>query len=449
VISADDGKNADLLLQNVDRVGSKFQTKGTLTEWQDHVARFCVGNSRLMFAVSAAFAAPLLPISDEPGGGFHLTGTSSTGKTTALLAAGSVWGGRSNKGFLDTWKSTGNGLEAIAEMHNHSLLLLDEINEVNSHEVGHIVYALANGFGKSRMTKAITARRKAEWNLLFLSTGEETLEQKMGPSGQKTRGGQHVRFVNIDADAGAGMGLYETLHGFASPSSLADHLSKMARRYYGIPIREFLRIVCRDRVRVEKKLSELRPIFTSSFTEKSDVSGEVYRAAARFALIAAGGSLAADFGIAPWRASDVIVCVSRMFNEWLSTRGTVSSHDAAQGAWQVLSFISMHGASRFQQLEPTREFGGREDIERIYNRAGFKKQSYDGRTEYIILPEVFDRDACQGYPPLAVARELDRMGCLVRGSERDSLQDKRSLPELGRRRVYVVTVPDDPDLETD
>ena len=96
------------------------------------------------------------------GGGFHLIGTSSTGKTTALYVAGSVWGGRSNKGFLDTWKSTANGLEAVAQLHNHCLLLLDEINEVNPYEVGATVYALANGSGKSRMNKDTTSRRKAE-----------------------------------------------------------------------------------------------------------------------------------------------------------------------------------------------------------------------------------------------------------------------------------------------
>ena len=39
---------------------SLFRQRGTLKQWRDHVAALCVGNSRLTFAVSVAFAAPLL-----------------------------------------------------------------------------------------------------------------------------------------------------------------------------------------------------------------------------------------------------------------------------------------------------------------------------------------------------------------------------------------------------
>ena len=101
-ISANDAENKaekDFLLQNVDRMANKFRPNGTLTEWQDNIARFCVGNSKLMFAVCTAFAAAILPIAEEMSGGFHLHGTSSTGKTTALLVAGSVWGGDKRKGL--------------------------------------------------------------------------------------------------------------------------------------------------------------------------------------------------------------------------------------------------------------------------------------------------------------------------------------------------------------
>ena len=45
-----------------------------------------------MLAVSAAFAGPLLDIVDAEGGGVHLRGGSSSGKTTALWRPRSVWG---------------------------------------------------------------------------------------------------------------------------------------------------------------------------------------------------------------------------------------------------------------------------------------------------------------------------------------------------------------------
>jgi uncharacterized protein (DUF927 family) len=92
------------------------------------------------------------------GGGFHFRGSTSTGKTTSVFVGGSVCGGDSEHGFLQTWKATANGLEIIAADHNHSLLCLDEIGECDSREIGNVAYMLANGRGKARMTKTIQAR---------------------------------------------------------------------------------------------------------------------------------------------------------------------------------------------------------------------------------------------------------------------------------------------------
>ncbi len=420
----------DFLMQNVDRTANKFRPSGSLTEWQDNIARLCVGNSRLMFAVCTAFAAALLPIAEETSGGFHLHGTSSTGKTTALLVAGSVWGGDKRKGFLETWRATSNGLEAVAESHNHSLLLLDEISQVNAYDVGEVIYCISNGFGKSRMNKNTTARRKTEWNLLFFSSGEETLEQKMQGVGQRLFGGQAVRFINIEADANAGHGLFEQLHGFDSSNDLAKFLSSASKKFYGAAIRDFLQKVCDNREIVERGIKEARNVFKSKLTFP-DRSGEVDRVASRFALVTVAGILASQFGVTDWNPEEVLECGEKVFDEWLDARGTVGNFDAMQGAKQVLSFIAQHGASRFQSIT--------DPSARIQNRAGFKRESYEGQTEYLILPEIFEGELCKSFSPIAVAKELEKLGHLKRGKENQSLQVKISLPELGRKRVYIVS----------
>ncbi len=51
----------------------------------------------------------------------------STGKSTVLRVASSVWGGFD---YLQSWRATSNGLEGIAAAHNDSLLCLDEIGEI-------------------------------------------------------------------------------------------------------------------------------------------------------------------------------------------------------------------------------------------------------------------------------------------------------------------------------
>jgi putative DNA primase/helicase len=432
VISAGECNRA-LLLQNVDRTANKFKTSGTLEEWQDQIAKYCAGNSRLMFSVCTSFAAALLPIAEETSGGFHIYGTSSTGKTTALLVAGSVWGGDARKGFLETWRATANGLEAVAELHNHSLLLLDEVSQVNPHEIGEVIYSLSNGFGKSRMNKNTTARRKVEWNLLFFSSGEKTLEQIMQSVNQRIFGGQEARFVNIEADAKADNGIFEHLHGFESGNDLAKHLSSASRRYYGTAIRRFLHLVCEHEKDVRIQIREAREYFNNKLRYR-DASGEVYRVASRFALVAAAGLIACDFAVAKWDKRDLIKCIESMFDEWLESRGTIGSFDTARGVQQVLSFIAQHGSSRFQSATDT--------FLRIPNRAGFKRDNQEGETEYWILPEVFEGEICRGFRAVSVAKELERLGHLRRGAEKKYLARKESLPELGRRRVYVVVYED-------
>ena len=57
-----------------------------------------------------AFASPLLPLAQIESGGFHLVGTTSIGKTTALNVAASVAGLKT----IPNWRSTSNALEGKA-----------------------------------------------------------------------------------------------------------------------------------------------------------------------------------------------------------------------------------------------------------------------------------------------------------------------------------------------
>lgn len=430
------GESPEMMLQNVDRAGNKFKTKGELSDWHEQIGKYCENNSRLMFSVCLSFAASLLPIAEESSGGFHLYGTSSTGKTTALFVAGSVWGGDPRKGFLETWRATTNGLEAVAELHNHSLLLLDEISQVNPHEVGETVYGLSNGFGKSRMSRNLTARRKAEWTLMFLSSGEKTLEQIGRGIGQSIQGGQEARFVNIEADAGKGLGLFDNIGQFEKASDLAKHLSSASRKFYGTPIRKFLNSVCRDIPLVEKRVKECRQMFQAR-QSLNGASGEIYRVVQRFALVTAAGVLASEFGVVNWSRNEIISCCERLFTEWLVARGSTGAYDIEQGVKQVLSFIDRHGTGRFQDMDKRNNtYDAVETI--VRERAGFRRV-VDGVTEYLVLPEVFEQEMCRGIAPTTIAKELARRGHLKRGSESKSLQARISIPGLGeRKRVYVI-----------
>jgi len=202
---------------------STFIQRGTLKGWQEEIAARCVGNSRLAFSVSVAFAAPLLYLTGGEGGGFHFRSSSSDGKTTALRVAASVCGGHD---YMRRWRATDNAIEAIALQHCDAPLLLDEIAQTDPKAAGEIAYMLANGSGKIRAGRTGAAREVVQWRVLFLSAGEIGLAEHMGEAGKIMRAGQSLRMAEIPADAGAGLGIFENLHGHADGAVFAKALAE-------------------------------------------------------------------------------------------------------------------------------------------------------------------------------------------------------------------------------
>lgn len=233
------GGNGDerILYQSEHVAAGTNRKKGTLETWRMNVAALCAGNSRLLFAVSSAFAAPLLHLTGMESGGVHLRGDSSTGKTTALRAAASVWGGQE---YLQRWRATDNGLEALAAQHSDCLLVLDELSQVDPKAAGEAAYLLANGGGKARANRNGGLRDPASWRILFLSSGEAGLSEHMATAGKKPKAGQEIRLLDIPADAGAGFGMFEILHQYANGATFSKATTEGASKHYGTAALPFL-----------------------------------------------------------------------------------------------------------------------------------------------------------------------------------------------------------------
>jgi putative DNA primase/helicase len=135
--------------------GQRFRRSGQLSDWRRKVAEPVCGNPLAMFALAVAFAGPLQKLMGVESGGFHLVGPSSIGKSTILIAAGSVWGGGGSSGFCNTWLSTSNALDDIANVHSDCFLALDETAVAGdtlrraARLVLHAAYRLADGDGSA------------------------------------------------------------------------------------------------------------------------------------------------------------------------------------------------------------------------------------------------------------------------------------------------------------
>jgi len=425
------GQDHGVVLQQDAYDPSAQKSSGSLDDWKMNVAGLCGGNDILTFSTSVAFAAPTLKLLGKDSGGFHLHGLSSSGKSTALHGATSVWGYP-----VKTWRTTDNALEDTAERHNDLLLPLDELSQVDARKAAEVAYMLGNGEGKYRLTQSITPQKKKTWRLLFLSTGEITLADHAETAGRTTRAGTEVRMVNIDADAGGGMGVFGNIHAAPTAAAFADSLKMATEKYCGTAGPAFVKWLIENE---KDALGKMRTLIDTFKKENvpGDSSGEIYRVADRFSLVGAAGELATEAGITGWEPGQAMKAALWAFQAWLSKRSTGSS-DMDKAVDEVRGFL-LANPDRFERvhegtgLDPA-------NTRPVIKRVGFKRRIPDAgedQYEYLIPTQAFKTDLCQGHDPIKVAQELHKRGYLRTGKNR--LQVQVRVDGLGQSiRCYAI-----------
>lgn len=418
-----------VVFQNVHALEPALSISGTREEWRQTVGAYAFGNSRLMFALSAAFAPPLLDVLGEDSGAVHLKGSSSCGKTTILKAAASVWG--SPNEYIRLWRATANGLEGMAALHNDGLLILDELSQIEPKDAGEAAYMLANGQGKVRSSRTGTARAPTKWRLLVLSAGEESLSAIMAKAGKKANAGQEIRLADLDADSGCGMGAFGNLHTCESPETFATVLKDASSRYYGAVGVEWLHIIVKLRTNLAKILKDGIADFIAE-NVPNGAQGQVTRVARRFALIAMAGELATQSGLTGWGKGDAIDAAATCFRSWLDNYGGAGNREERALFEQVRGFIEAHGESRFE------DFYG-ESNRTVYNRAGFVRVKEGGDRQYMVLSDPFKKEICAGFDTKWAAKVLIAAGWIEPEGGGRSTQKPRIPAAGGSPRVHVIT----------
>lgn len=426
----------DVLLQAGAYAKDDYTALGTLAEWQNSVAAKALGNSRLAFAISTALAAPLLDLANMSGGGFHLKGESTDGKTTCALVAASVYG--EPRAFTQSWRATGNAIEGIASRRNDALLVLDEIGEVDGREAGNAAYMLANGQGKGRSHQSGELRMRKAWRLLFLSTGELSLEDHAASAGQRTQAGMEIRCVQIPSDAGAGLGAFENLHGLKDGAQFADSLIEAISNSHGTAFRAFISALTADlKGHSENLKADIKRLAAEMMPDGA--GNQVKRAINRFALVAAAGELATRLGVTGWPEGEAVRAVRVCFDAWLASRGHLGNQEDAATLRQIRQFVTAHQFSRFASWH--------DPAHRPANMVGYRKQELpfagpgleveNQKTTFYILPEGW-REICKGRDP-AKAAKLAMDAGLIAEHDAGKMQKNIRIPGAGKTvRCYAL-----------
>ncbi|OHQ27875.1 helicase [Neisseria sp. HMSC066H01] len=404
-----------------------YTEKGSLKEWQEQAARYAENNSRLCLALGLSMAAPFLALLNEEGGGFHLAGDSSKGKTTAARLDLSVWGDpETTKG---NWDTTPLGLQNLALARNDGLLVLDEIGQsADPRKIPQMVYSVINGVSKTQGAKDGGNRRQKTWRNLILSTGEINPESLIGDRAQ-WKAGNHVRLPDIQAEAR--YGIYDTLHGFADGAKLSEHINQATAKQRGTAGRALIRQILKDGKEAAAQAVEAsRARFLETLPP---MEGQARRIARRFALLAAVLEYAAP--ITGMRQGAGEAGVRQCFNEWLEENGTGNREDR-RIIEQAIAFMDVNALSmRFSDWNS-------QTVNR--DHAGYRKQE-GSIDEYWIIPVVFENEVCKGYSPRKVCEVLHNHEWLKK-AENGRWQHQRKKNGVASR-FYVLMEEAPPDFD--
>lgn len=424
------GSDADsVILQSSSSSKNDFRTSGTTQEWIQHIGAYCVGNSRLVFCVSLALAAPLLSLIGIGGGGYHLKGESTDGKTTTMKVAASVCGGAD---FWKTWRATGNALEGIALRRNDAALMLDEISEVDGREASRIAYMLGNGQGKARGRVDGSVRDPSTWTMLYLSTGEVSIMEHAAEAGEKRTGaGVGVRMVQIPSDTGK-HGAFENLHGFDGGKEFAEYLEQSSRQYHGAPFRDWLRWIAGNLSGITARAKAMKKEYERTLLP-ADSGNQVGRIVDRFALLAVAGELATEAGITGWKPGEAYNAARNCLDAWLKDRGHAANQEEVDALEKVRRFITANQYTRFADWY--------DEKNRPANMVGFRRvdkgsNGTEPGTTFYILPSGW-KEICGTSDTAKTARLCHEAGWLDTELESGRLQKTVRLPETGTKKVYV------------
>lgn len=396
-----------------------FSVRGELEGWKTEVAAKCEGNPVLTLAIGCSLAGPLLSLVGVLGGGVHLVGDSSSGKSLAQLIGSSVWGDPGI--FAASWDMTKGGLEIEASSRNDTMLPLDEIKRADPKRVQEMAYSLANGQGKGTMTREREGRAKLSWRLLALSSGERSLSEHAAIGGNAAHAGAELRMVDVNAGTRTHRA-FDELHGLAG-ADFHRLLTVAVGAHHGHIGPAFVEklLASDDRPGLLEDFAGIR----AQFTEDNAQAGRV---ADRFAVIALAGEMAIAYGLLPWTPGSALADCQLLYGEWLSRVGSGNAEDR-QILAGILDFIDKHGSSRFSDVDAP------EVDAKVFNRAGYWEVVAAKRL-YLFNKSALT-EAAHGHGLTRIIKALEGANALAdRNNERKTKNYR--LPGGGQARLYVV-----------
>jgi putative DNA primase/helicase len=176
-----------------------IKPKGSYENWLKTIIDYVIGNTALevmlVIGFSSAIVGLLSLISDNDSLLVHLSGDSTTGKTTGSMLPISIWGNPSTKitnGLASTWNATENSMFTNIVGNNGLAVLFDEVSMNDSLDFTKFIYKFTGNKDKRRLNKESKVDDIGTWGSTFISNGEFSLLEK-----SKKNTGAQLRVIDF------------------------------------------------------------------------------------------------------------------------------------------------------------------------------------------------------------------------------------------------------------
>lgn len=393
-----------------DQIVSGYKAEGSLEKWIEAVES--VQNyPRVMAALYASFAAPLLAILDCPNFVVDLCSITSQGKTTTQRLAASAWGvpdERSPSAAITTWETTLVGVERLSAVICDLPLIMDDTKRAKRpEEIAKVLYMVTSGRGKTRGSLR-GLQLTPVWRTVLITSGEQPVTSFTHD------GGTRMRVLPIEGQP------FERAD--IATGKIVENLNMAIRQNYGLAGRVFIQRLIENKAHWPEIRAEYRRRVENYINSASNEKAG--RLAAYAAAVAQAGTLAHTYLDLPFAFDDPLAKM------WDSISGEADDPLGSKKAMRFVISWANQNEHRFDgRLDRNRDGGD------LTPSAGIVGKWDDGEDfeSIAILPHVLETLLKeQKYHPEAIFREWAERGWLDTKDE----PEKKRFTKLVRIREH-------------
>lgn len=304
-----------------------------LNKWKNSVRPMAEKHARVRLSILASMCTPMLELLAKrsvyvPNFVVDFANPTSTGKTTILCCAASVWGYPNeidDRSPIGTWDMPSPvWAERAAAVRTHLPLILDDSKRAKPGLVSNVIYTIAQGQGRQRGTQD-SLRKTGRWRTVLIGSGETRLVDF------EEHGGTRARVITV----------WGAPFGKPNPET-SFHIGQMMSGIYthfGVSGPEFVKWLMANRGE-SGSWAELYQDMVQVYRERAESNGPLHRICSYLGLLQVTETLAARAGVLPWEPSDVRPCIDELWE------GIASATMEADRSMAALEHLRSYSRSR-------------------------------------------------------------------------------------------------------